>query len=95
MQLKAHHHLAIVSLILLGITGVWTWGTMVFASASTINVTIGTDSCPNIPGFQNGIPSGMAVDVSGNCYTPPATGSRCMFKPSRRSVGDSERLLQR
>lgn len=39
-------------------------------SDSTISVTVGTDACPNIAGWQSSVPSGMAVDGSGNCYTP-------------------------
>ncbi len=29
-----------------------------------------TDVCPNIPGIQTSLPSGMQLDESGNCYTP-------------------------
>lgn len=38
---------------------------------NTIQVTVGTDSCNNIPGWQSSVPAGMQVDGSGNCYTPP------------------------
>lgn len=70
MKLKAHHHLLIVSLLVFGTFGLWTWGTAAFAANNSISVTIGTDSCPNIPGFQNGIPAGMELDPGGNCFTP-------------------------
>lgn len=73
-NLKAHHHLAIISLIFFGVIGVWTWGTVVFASTTgtTVTVQIGPpDACPNIPGYQETVPSGMLVDGDGNCYTPP------------------------
>ncbi len=73
-NLKPHHHLAIISLIMFGVIGVWTWGTVVLASTSgtTVTVQIGPpDACPNIPGYQETVPSGMLVDGDGNCYTPP------------------------
>lgn len=73
-NLKAHHHLVIVSLLLFGMTSVWAWGTIVFASTSgtQVDVYVGPpDSCPNIPGYQMGVPNGMLVDGNGDCYTPP------------------------
>lgn len=72
-NLKAHHHLAVVSLLIFGASSVWSWGTIVFASSSgtQVHVQIGPpDSCPNIPGYQESLPEGMLVDGSGNCYTP-------------------------
>ena len=39
-----------------------------------------TDMCPNIPGTQASIPSGMQLDTNGNCYTPtppPVTTDLC------------------
>jgi signal transduction histidine kinase len=73
-NLKAHHHLAIVSLLLFGMSSVWAWGTIVFASTSgtQVQVNVGPpDSCPNIPGYQSELPEGMLIDENGNCYTPP------------------------
>src|SRR5687768_2525761 len=73
-NLKAHHHLAIVSMLIFGVVGVWGWGTLVFAAgnSSTVNVYVGPpDACPNIDGYQTTVPSGMSVDGDGNCYTPP------------------------
>ncbi|HAC56350.1 TPA: hypothetical protein DCF80_02515 [Candidatus Saccharibacteria bacterium] len=72
-NLKAHHHLAVASMLIFGVVGVWTWGTMVFAgNSTTVTVNVGpADSCPNIPGYQTSVPSGMLVDGDGNCYTPP------------------------
>jgi len=73
-NLKAHHHLAIISMLCFGVVSVWAWGTVVFAGTTNtqINVYVGPpDSCPNIPGYQMGVPNGMEVDGSGNCYTPP------------------------
>ncbi|MEO5499692.1 MAG: hypothetical protein ABIR46_04290, partial [Candidatus Saccharimonadales bacterium] len=73
-NLKAHHHLAIISLLMFGVIGIWTWGTVVFASTAgtTVTVQIGPpDACPNIPGYQETVPGGMLVDGDGNCYTPP------------------------
>ena len=57
-----------------GVVGIWTWGTVVFASTAgtTVTVQIGPpDACPNIPGYQETVPSGMLIDGDGNCYTPP------------------------
>jgi signal transduction histidine kinase len=73
-NLKAHHHLAIVSMLLFGVVAVWGWGTLVFASTSgtTVEVYVGPpDTCSNIPGYQTSVPAGMQVDGSGNCFTPP------------------------
>lgn len=72
-NLKAHHHLAIASMLLFGMSSVWAWGTIVFASSTgtQVQVQIGPpDSCPNITGYQEGLPEGMLVDENGNCYTP-------------------------
>jgi signal transduction histidine kinase len=45
---------------------------------STVQVTVGTDVCLNIAGFQSSVPSGMQVDGSGNCYTPtPPPPDQC------------------
>lgn len=74
-DLKAHHHLAIVSMLCFGIVGVWAWGGIVFASSSSstqINVYVGQpDACQNIDGYQTEVPAGMTVDANGNCATPP------------------------
>lgn len=73
-NLRAHHHLAIVSMLIFGVVGVWSWGTIVFAASSnsTVQIYLGPpDACPNIGGYQETVPSGMQVDGSGNCYTPP------------------------
>lgn len=73
-NLKAHHHLVIASLLIFGMVGVWTWGTVVFASSAgtTVSVQVGPpDVCTNIAGYQETVPAGMEVDGSGNCYTPP------------------------
>lgn len=77
MQLKTHHHIAIVSLLLASTCGLWTLGTSAFAATNTISVTIGVDFCPNIPGFQNSIPSGMQLDTAGNCFTPTPVVDVC------------------
>lgn len=46
-----------------------------------VDPTVATDVCPNIPGVQDSIPSGMQLDGSGNCYTPtpppPVTTDLC------------------
>lgn len=73
-NLKSHHHVAIVSLLLFGVVSIWTWGTVVFAgtTGTAVEVWVGPpDSCPNIPGYQTTVPSSMLVDGDGNCYTPP------------------------
>ena len=70
-DLKAHHHLAIVSMLCFGVVSVWAWGTIVFAAGSQLNVHIGPpDACSNITGYQSAVPDGMNVDASGNCATP-------------------------
>jgi signal transduction histidine kinase len=73
-NLKAHHHLAIMSMLVFGVVSVWTWGTLVMAinSNTQIQLTVGPpDACNNIAGYQETVPNGMLVDGSGNCYTPP------------------------
>lgn len=73
-NLKAHHHLVIVSLLLLGTSSLWAWGTIVFASSANtqVEVYVGPpDACPNIPGYQMSLPDGMMIDENGDCYTPP------------------------
>lgn len=73
-NLKAHHHLVIVSLLLLGTSSLWAWGTLVFASSANtqVEVYVGPpDVCPNIPGYQTSLPDGMMIDENGDCYTPP------------------------
>jgi signal transduction histidine kinase len=75
-NLKTHHHLAIVSILVFGVIGIWSWGTLVFAgsSGSTIKAWVGPpDVCLNVSGHQNEVPEGMFVDGDGNCYTPPPT----------------------
>lgn len=43
-------------------------------SQEVVDPNAPADVCPNIPGTQATIPSGMQLDGSGNCYTPaPAT----------------------
>lgn len=61
-------------MLIFGISSIWAWGTIVFASTSgsQVQVYLGPpDSCPNIPGYQMSLPSGMLVDSNGDCYTPP------------------------
>lgn len=61
-------------MLIFGVVGVWSWGTLVFATTggSTIDAYVGPpDSCPNIPGYQTSVPNGMLVDANGDCYTPP------------------------
>lgn len=73
-NLKTHHHLAIVSMLVFGVAGIWSWGTLVFASTTATNIEVWVgppDSCPNVPGYQTDVPAGMLVDGDGNCYTPP------------------------
>lgn len=77
MKLKTHHHLIIISLLALGIFSIWTLGHKALAVDSTISVTIGIDVCPNIPGFQTTMPSGMQLDSNGNCYTPAPSIDVC------------------
>ena len=62
-----------MSLLLFGVSSLWAWGTIVFASTNgtQVQVYVGPpDSCPNIPGYQTELPEGMLVDQNGNCYTP-------------------------
>ena len=42
---------------------------LVLATDSQVQVIVG-DVCPNIPGNQPTLPSGMKHDAGGNCYTP-------------------------
>lgn len=39
-------------------------------SQEVVDPNAPTDVCPNIPGIQSSIPSGMQLDGNGNCYTP-------------------------
>ncbi len=41
-----------------------------------------TDVCPNIAGNQETVPSGMIIDGSGNCVTPPTGGSNPILPAS-------------
>jgi len=53
-----------------------------------------TDVCPNIPGDQETIPSGMIKDSAGNCVTPPPDSPTCALTLSATpiTVGSSTRL---
>jgi signal transduction histidine kinase len=39
-------------------------------SQEVVDPSASADVCPNIPGVQTSIPSGMQLDGNGNCYTP-------------------------
>jgi len=47
---------------------------LTFAQSTTITVSVSSpviDVCPNIPGVQATVPSGMVINGSGDCVTPP------------------------
>ena len=60
---------------------------LVLATDSQVQVIVG-DVCPNIPGNQPTLPSGMQHDPDGNCYTPtpPPPPDACPNLPGNQTA---------